>query len=70
MSTVPSDLCRFFTFVIASTAIVLAWLKDMEERNKESQKIDNLPILETCRSGTLVILSSKVNGLVAHGSAQ
>ena len=66
MSTVPSDLCRFIAFVIASTVIVAT-----EERKKEeSQKIDDLPVLETCQSGTLAILSSKVNGPVAHGSAQ
>ena len=43
-----------------------------EERKKEeSQKIDDLPgVLETCQSGTLAILCSKVNGPVAHGSAQ
>ena len=57
--------------VIASTVIVLAWLKDTEERRrKESQKIEDLPVLETCRSGTLAILFSKDNGPVAHGSAQ
>ena len=43
-------------------------LKDGEE--EESQKIDDLPVLATCRSGTLAILSSKVNGPVAHGSAR
>ena len=46
---------------------MLAWLKDGEE--EESQKIDDLPVLATCQFGTLVILSSKVNGPVAHGSA-
>ena len=39
----------------------------LNERKSESQKIDNLPVLLTCWSGTLVILSSKVNGPVAHG---
>ena len=34
------------------------------------QKIDNLPVLATCRSGTLAMLSSKVNGPVAHGSTR
>jgi len=33
-------------------------------------KIDNLPVLATCWSGTLAILSSKVNGLVLHGSTR
>ena len=40
----------------------------VEKRKKESQKIDDLPVLATCRSGTLVMLSSKVNGPVAPGS--
>ena len=65
VSTIPSDLCYSFAFVIASAFIVLScWRKEEEE----SQKIDDLPVLATCRSGTLAILSSKVNGPVAHGS--
>ena len=36
-----------------------------EERKKEDRQFAHLA---TCRSGTLVILSSKVNGPVAHGS--
>ena len=54
--------------MIASTVIVLAWLKDGEE--EESQKIDDLPVLATCWSGTLVILSSEGNVPVAHGSTR
>ena len=46
-------------------------LADAKERMKEeSQKIDDLPILATCQSGTLVILSSKVNGPIAHESTR
>ena len=56
-------LFRIWIVVIALTVIVLAWLKDTEE----SQKIDDLPVLATCRSGTL---SSEVNGPVAHGSTR
>ena len=42
-----------------------------EKRKKEgSQKIDNLPVLATCRSGTLAMLSSKVNGPCSHGSTR
>ena len=44
--------------VIASAVIMLAWLKDKERRKKESQKIDDLPVLAACRSGTLAIYSS------------
>ena len=36
----------------------------------ESQKLDDLPILVICQSGTLLMLSSNVNGPVAHGSTQ
>ena len=39
-------------------------------RKSESQKIDDLPVLATCRSGILAMLSSKVNGPVAHGSTR
>ena len=57
--------------MIASAVIMLAWLTVTltdERKKKESQKIDNLPVLATRRSGTLAMLSSKVNGPVAHGS--
>ena len=39
-------------------------------KKPESQKIDDLLVLATCRSGTLAMLSSKVNGAVAHGSTR
>ena len=42
---------------LASAVIVLAWLTQKKAR---SQKIDNLSILATCRSGTAAMLSSKV----------
>ena len=45
---------------------MLAWFTQKER----SQKIDDLPVLATCQSGTLVMLSSEVNGPVAHGSTQ
>ena len=68
MSAIPSDLCCCFASVI-----VLACLRvreEEEEEEEESQKIDDLPMLVTCRSGTLTMLSSKVNSPVAHGSTQ
>ena len=37
---------------------------------KESQKIDDLPVLATCWSDALAILSSEVNGLVGHESTR
>ena len=59
--------------VIASAVIMLAWLTvtlTEKRKKKESQKIDNLPVLVTRRSGTSAMLSSKVNGPVAHGSTR
>ena len=40
------------------------------EKKEESQKIDDLLVLATCQSGTLAMLSSKVNSSVAHGSTR
>ena len=75
MSAIPGDLgCFFFfAFVIASAVIVLAWLTvtlTEERKKKESQKIDNLPVLATRWSGTSAMLSSKVNCPVAHESTR
>ena len=62
--------------VIALAVIVLAWLTATltEERSQKSevrsQKIDDLPVLATHRSGTSAMLSSKVNGPVAHGNTR
>ena len=64
---------RVWIAVIASAVIVLAWLTvtlTEERKKKESQKVDNLPVLATHRSGTSAMLCSKVNGCVAHGSTQ
>ena len=53
---------------------MLAWRTVTDRRKKkeeeEGQKIDDLPVLATCRSGTLSVLSSKVNGPVDHGSTR
>ena len=54
-----------FSHLNASAIIMLAWLME-----KESQKIANLPVLATYWSDTLVILSSKLNGPVAHESTR
>ena len=40
------------------------------EGREEEEKIDDLLVSATCQYGTLVMLSSKVNGPVAHGSTQ
>ena len=64
---------RDFFVVIASAVIVLAWRTvtlTEERRKKESQKIDDLPVLATCRSGTSAMLSSTSNGPIAHGSTR
>ena len=44
--------------------------KRKKEEGRKGQKIDDLPILTTCRSGTLAMLSSEVNGLAAHESTR
>ena len=41
-----------------------------KRKKKDSQKIDNLPVLATCWSGTSVMLAGKVNSPVAHGSTR
>ena len=56
------DCCNSFSHYRASLAD--------SSRMEESQKIDDLPVLATCRSGTSVTFSSKVNGPVTHGSTQ
>ena len=45
-----------------------ASLADCSDRR--SQKIDDLPVLATCQSGTSTMFSSKFNGPIAHGSTQ
>ena len=37
---------------------------------RRSEKIDDLPVLATCQSGTSVMLSSEVNGPIARGSTR
>ena len=51
---------------------MVVWLKDKKrererERDREREE-DDLPVLVSCRSVTLVILSSEGNVPVAHGS--
>ena len=58
----------FIIILIAPAIIMLPWWK--EERREKNQKIDNLPVLATCRSGTLAMFSSNVNCPVAHESTQ
>ena len=43
----------------------------VEDKGKKKKSEDGrLPVLATCQSGTLAMLSSKVNGPVARGSTQ
>ena len=49
---------------------MLAWLTQKEERRKSEDTIGDLSVLATCQSGTLVIISSEVNGPVTHGSTR
>jgi len=60
-------LLRDSIIVIGLAVIVLAWLTVLTE---ESQKIDDLPTLATCWSGTSVMLSRTSNGPIAHGSTR
>ena len=39
----------------------LAILVEGRQKKERSQKIDNLPVLATCQSGTLAMLSSEVD---------
>ena len=66
VSAIPSDSFAFEIVVIRNCyhAVVV----DSRKKEERSQKMDNLLVLATCHSGTLVMLSSKVNGPVARGS--
>ena len=39
---------------------------ERKKKEERSQKIDDLPVLATCQSGTLAMLSGEVNGPVVH----
>ena len=57
MSAIPSDLCCFFAF-----ESLLCYPGGRQR--EESHKIDDLPVLVTCQSGTLVMLSAKLTVLL------
>ena len=65
VSAIPGDLCCSFMFESLCFSYCHAIL--VEGRGKKSE-IDNLPVLATCWSGTVVMLFSKVKGPVTHGS--
>ena len=54
---------------LCSINIAQSYQRKKEGKNK-SQMIDDLPVLATCRSGTLAMLSGEVNVPVTHGSTQ
>ena len=56
--------------MFASAVIVLAWLTVTLTEERRRKKVDDLPVIVTYQSGTLVMLTSKVNGPVTHGSTQ
>ena len=78
MSALPGDLCCFshfnccnsFSRYHASQADSYTDIRKKKKKKELSQKIDDLPILATRRAGTSAMLSSKVNGPVAHGSTR
>ena len=53
------SLCNSFNHYCASMA-------EGQRRKKSEDRRAYLPVLATCQSGTLSMLSSKVNGPVAH----
>ena len=59
---------RIGIVVIVLAVVMLLWWNIGE--SKRSQKIDDLPAFVTCRSGTLAMLSSKVNSPVTHESTR
>ena len=63
-----SRLNRCNSFIRYRASLADNSLTEERRRKKESQKIDDLPVLATCRFVTLAILSSEVDGPDAHGS--
>ena len=55
ISSECSTQCHSSMFVIFSDIIVLSWWRKKEE--ERGQKIDDLPVLETCRSCILAMLT-------------
>ena len=70
MSAIHDDLCNFFLRLNRCNSFSRYRAIVVEGSYLVSQKIDDLPVLATYRSGTLAMLSSKVDGPVAHGSTR
>ena len=62
--------CNSFSRYRASLADSYTDRRKKKERKKESQKIDDLPVLATWRSGTSAMFSSKLNGPIAPGTTR
>ena len=62
--------CNSFSRYRASLADSYTDRIKKKERKKESQKIDDLPVLATYRSGTSVMFSSKFNSPIARGTTR
>ena len=62
VSAIPSDICCFILRLnhCNSFRCYRAGLAYTEGRRKKRQKIDDLPILATCWSGTSAMLSSEL----------
>ena len=63
-----SHLNRCNSFSRYHASLADSYTDGRKKSEVRSQKIDDLPVLATRRSDTSVMLSSKVNGPVAHGS--
>ena len=72
VSAIPGDLCCSCLNRRNSFSHYRAIMVDRNESESqsESQKIDDSPVLATCQSGTSAMLSSEVNGPIAHGSTR
>ena len=58
------------SFIRYRASLADSSLTEKRKKERKSQKIDDLPVLATCRFGTLAILSSEVSGPDAHGSTR
>ena len=66
VSATPTDLCVLSSLNCNSFSCCRATLVE----GRKGQMIDDLPALETCQSGALVIFSSKVNSHVTRESTR
>ena len=60
----------FLRFNTRSFSRYCARLADAIKKDKESQKMDDLPVLATCQSDTSAMLSGKVNSPAVYENTQ